>query len=462
MNSPATKSFLQDWTLTIPSRDGRQPRMVGALRRLEATLGHVQGQMPSVQNAKESLRAVEEGWGRGLRVTSLPRRHLRQFAWALFQPWAREGRDLPGDDRFVAAYREWLTTARSGTRVARLIPPYLRHFPEDEAFREDWRRFFAPVLGQASGRRLVVWKERDRKFGLLAADGPQRFAQMLMDHPDRYDELLDQAGLTGFLTDSRFVRVAHWALLHQISQRFLRTPHLTRSQCESLLSALESSPGKLRFQDLRVDIAKALLSPWLERTPAEPVKQAIRGFLQRTLGNPNIRRGRWSGVPSPIRQVILRWLAEEALEAFFQILSETAMPRHWEERKPFWSAYLDAGMLSDAWLALGPKARSLANTAFQVPSGAWARLRGGQATHSVLLLRIQNLTVLEWSHEGAGRIWLDGHPNAPKLYQEYYRSNQLLRPCDYRFVHRGPWQRKTARWIQRETGLRPGRLGHPR
>ena len=463
MTPPTTKSFLTNWTLTIPPEDGRQPRMVGTLRTLEKILGEVQGHMPSIQDAKESLKELEEGWERGLEVASLPKRHLRQFAWALFQPWAREGLDLPANGPFVSAYRDWLTKNRSGAKAARLIPPYLRYFPEDGAFREDWRQFLADVLDRHPGRRLAVWKDRHKGFGLLEVDGTGRIASLLIQHPGRYEELLERAGLTGFLADSRFVRIVHGSLIQQVSQELRSNPDLSRGECDSLLSVLELSTGELRFGDLRVDVAEALLAPWVDRTPPEPVKEAIRSFLHRNFGNPNVRKTRWSGVAPVLKEVLLRWLAEEALETFFQIVSETAKARHWEERKRFWENYLQEEMISGAWLALGGSAASLARTAFKVPRGAWAKLKGAQASQSVLLFQINNITVIEWSHEGAGRIWLNSNTNAPKLYRAQYSRNQFMGDhLDFRFVHIKGWQSETARWIQRETGLRPVSRGRHR
>ena len=459
MTPPTTKSFLRNWTLTIPPEDHRQPRMVSALRRLEETLGQVQGRMPSIQDAKESMREVEEGWQRGLAIASLPKRHLRRFAWALFQPWAREGLDLPAHGPFVEAYRNWLTKNRSGAKAARLIHPYLRYFPGDVAFREDWRRFLADVVEQHPGRRLAVWKERHGRFGLLGHAGAEEFARLIMKEPDQYDDLLEQAGLTGFLADSRFVRVAVRSLILQISQELQSNSDLSRTECESLLAVLESSPGTFRFEEFRVEIAETLLSPWMERTPPKPVKQAIWAFCHRHFGNPIIDSGGWSGISERPKQVFVRWLAERALDTFFDILDRTALDRQWQQRKAFWDAYLKEGMISEAWLALGTAAGLLADRVIESSEGSWAALQGAQPNQSVLLMKIRNVTIVEWSHQGAARMWLDGHPKTPKLYDRYYTAYRLRASCDIRIIHRPnlEWRGTTARWIEKQTGLNPRR-----
>lgn len=454
-----TKDFLSEWGIILPPRDTRVPETAKALRKLQRLLGEVETRPPSAQDLQSSLRQLETAWRTHRSLTRVPRRVLKDFPWAVFQPWARDGHDLPYDQEFISAYREWLKANRSGRHTARLIPPYLRGFPEDKPFREAWRRTIAGILLDGNDRaRLSLWRERHEKMGILAEDGPQLLAQKILAEPDDYSAILGEAGLTGFLEDSEFVRVTFRSLLQKVSTRLNTFPMISEEESTALLSILESRPGTLRFADMRVEVTEALLNPWLERSPPEAVRVSVRSFLQRILGNPNIRRNNWVGIDPPLRQVFLRWLAEETLETFFQILSGTAKARHWEQRQTFWRRYLDTGFISDAWLALGPDAASLVQNITEVPRGSWAELKGSQASQSVILFRIRNLTIMEWSHDGAGRIWIDGTQTAPSLYRRRYSGPQLRSKYDYRFRHIGNWQWETETWIRRQTGIRPRRL----
>jgi hypothetical protein len=370
---------------------------------------------------------------------------------------AREGHNLPSNSSFVAVYRDWLLKNGSGANLVRLITAFLRYFPADNEFREDWRRFLVNALVKDGGRRLALWKERQKEFGLLLLDGPHRFARRLLSDPPQQEELLKKAGLTGFLYDSEFARVVQWSLVKQISEYFSINSRLTRSECEAILSLLENGRGNLIFEDLRIRVAETLLLQWETRSPPEPVKEAVRAFLQRHFGNPNIQIGRWSGVGEVARRIFLRWLAEDALDTFFEILDRTALDRQWRARKAFWAAYLKEDLISDAWLALGPAANVLAARTSELSGGSWGALQGASANQSVLLLKIRNITIMEWSHEGAARMWLDGNKNAPILYKRAYSAYRLRAVADERIVHDQNlrWRIQTAKWIRDQTGLNP-------
>ena len=45
-----------------------------------------------------------------------------------------------------------------------------------------------------------------------------------------------------------------------------------------------------------------------------------------------------------------RWLARASLDVFFKLIEEHALEAHWRYRQAFWLAYLQKGIISDAWL----------------------------------------------------------------------------------------------------------------
>ena len=74
----------------------------------------------------------------------------------------------------------------------------------------------------------------------------------------------------------------------------------------------------------------------------------------------------------------------------------------------------------------------------------------------ILLLRVGSLTVVEWSHSGACRIWQSNSNRAPKLYQNRYQREVLMADSEERVVHdsRGNWQAKLHRIIRDKGGVR--------
>jgi hypothetical protein len=228
--------------------------------------------------------------------------------------------------------------------------------------------------------------------------------------------------------------------------------------------------GQLRFEDQRIRTATALLSPFIDRSPAPDIQNAIQTFLLRTIGDPRSKRPRWQGVPESVRNVLFRWLVRMSLEDFFQILDATAQDSHWKFRKAFWTAYLQHDVITDAWIVLGPEAGRLLRREFEDGTGA-GKLKTGTGvlpTHSVLLMRIGNLTIAEWSHNGKCRAWLEGSPGAPKFYEPSYSRSQLAPPVrrtgstrngprweqSHIASERGIWQGTIANHIADETGIR--------
>lgn len=134
--------------------------------------------------------------------------------------------------------------------------------------------------------------------------------------------------------------------------------------------------------------------------------------------------------------------------------------RMWRYRRKFWSAYLPH--ITDAWVAFGSQGEHLAReTARRTEDNNFKRfglLHGAVAgTHAVLIMTIGDLTIAEWSHSGKCRMWLRGHPNAPKLYASHYRAEDLRWSEWWEASHTGNeaygWQGKFAEKIRRETGV---------
>ena len=181
----------------------------------------------------------------------------------------------------------------------------------------------------------------------------------------------------------------------------------------------------------------------------------------RHLSDPRISmRGGWMGISEQIRHVMFRWLVGLELRDFFRLLDETALDRHWRYRKAFWSAYLDQDYISDAWVTLGPEAAKIAHRKLEGGNKGAGMLWGNgvKANHSVLIMRIDSITIAEWSHNGTCRFWLDGNKHAPKLYQEDYSRRGLMNGADFEQRHssadRGAWQDSVAHWIKDNTGIK--------
>jgi hypothetical protein len=75
-------------------------------------------------------------------------------------------------------------------------------------------------------------------------------------------------------------------------------------------------------------------------------------------------------------------------------------------------------------------------------------------------MRIGDLTVVEWSHNGKWNVWKRGDRNAPTLFRQNDRGRPDYRPQELMNAptngsHTSQWRWTVADIIRRETGLRP-------
>jgi hypothetical protein len=282
------------------------------------------------------------------------------------------------------------------------------------------------------------------------------------DSPRPAEEFLADAGLAGGLEGGKFLAEATDFFVRWLGGRLARG-ELSSTKLARALTWVEHD-GRLRFETLRIATAEALLAPFEERRPAVEIESTLRPFFLRCFGDPRLPRvPGWANVDERYKGVMRRWLVRLDLDAFFRLLDQTALDRHWSYRQAFWRAYLKRDLITDTWIVLGPEAAKIARRTFEHGAAATGKLRlgsGVQANHSVLLMRLGRMTVAEWSHNGTCRFWLEGNRDAPAMYRQEYRRDELVKGAKFEQRHhgteRGTWQGQIADWIYQNTGVRVG------
>jgi len=79
-----------------------------------------------------------------------------------------------------------------------------------------------------------------------------------------------------------------------------------------------------------------------------------------------------------------------------------------------------------------------------------------QGHHSVLFMRIGDLTISEWTHDGKVRFYRSNNKSKPTLYRLRYDPEVIRRDgnTDHFKVHLGYWEQDVASYIRDVTGLR--------
>jgi len=415
----------------------------------------------SLSEVAETLRAVTSR----AQWESLKPRVRRLAAWALWtdQPEPIRTRGILG------AIRDEAKSARGKARLRSMIGSYFRNFDPQAIGFLQYATALRDVLAARSDSSATWWRARDADFALFSpVEGPRRVGERLFDASQPADEL-DRSGLAETaIATSRFADAAQDVLCQLLGQWLFDT---NRSDAlDRLQPILEGPDGSLRFSDRTASLANHLLQPWLHsraNSPSAALRDALTGFLLRHLGDPRLKGGNWFGVSADCREIFRRWLAREALDEFFEFISDRTDSSQWPYRRAFWQALAGRGLIEDSWVVLSKKGHKIAKGRLGSDAGiACGRLANHSAQdQSAILLRVCNLVFAEISHNGALHAWYADDPQAPQLGKYEYLWDDIYRqgldfpdsPNPHCLWHtspeRGLWQRRAAALLQQKAKI---------
>jgi hypothetical protein len=440
----------------------RPPTTQPDLRRQLAKFDAKVGEAEPVSDLKPFLRMAEQQG-----TETLPRFQLNRV---LRGAWCDPEFDALG----VSALRRANSDPRRSSDQA-VIDGYLTYFPTQRPAIAS----LASAAYDAANRHDWAWRARDQRWGLFKPQvGPSKIARDLIAlDADDVTKLLSDAGLGSNLAASAFGSAVYAAVC-------VTTAELPASEAiapQGNLLRLFDGDALAGQLDLLV---RALLEPWLNEKPSTEHRKVISEFLLDQVGDPRLQKARWDQIARSlaksigenrareIAQVFKRWLTDVAMREFFRAIAKTTdRPDQWAQREKFWMAYLDAGLVSDAWPALGIRARSRIESIIR-QSGErpeYAIIRGGPASSSSIIMQIGDLRISEWSDNGACRFWSDTDPKSPKLYASVYDGGELRTTdgrADFEYESHVPtspgWEGKFAEIIYRRTSIPHPKFGQGR
>lgn len=395
---------------------------------------------------------------------------LRRAPWLIFISRQNGEAPLIENTDFLKDYLIELQRRAWSRAIVALVFCALYFYPKEikvfPTLRKILRAQLLPRVDSPKGQR---WLECVQDCRLLEDDGPAYLAERLENADDSPDSILDRCCLKGLLAEQEFVKQVFRSWVDSISGR-LASGAMREQPLQRFLTFARDdakAPPRLRLPTLRRHLAEGLLRPFADGNASSRHQPAIKTFLLNTLGDPRFSEGNhWEHVDDSARAVMLRWLVEATLEDFFRLLEQAAKTddvarKHWKYRKAFWEAYLRAGHIGDAWVVLGPMARHVAGAklgAIHTPAYGKISGPGVQNNHSVLIFRVGDLTITEWSHSGKYRVWFEGNKHSPRLYlRRPYTREQVTRKADVEGAHHGSengtWQENVADLIRERTRI---------
>jgi hypothetical protein len=313
-----------------------------------------------------------------------------------------------------------------------LVEAWIRSFSARKPEIEEAGHFIRRLISNPDDIRLAHWGKLDQRFRLFdARGGPEAIARYILSASEPVDAILDETGFADPLRSVSGYMLAVQAKMMDMVSQALRQ-NAGRRLLERILTFV-TPRGSWRFKETRGEVARALLSPWLTNGPVPDltIRDEVRSFLLSHFGDPRIRGGDWQEVGPAGITLMLKWLAGVSLKSFFELIADHALDEHFKYRRAFWSSYLDAGVIDEAWLALG---RNVYHKARTIPElrGAFGRLEGQgvSGNQSIIILRVGGLVFCEWSHSGRIRAWKADSSNAPRPgKQTNFARDDVTKPC---------------------------------
>jgi hypothetical protein len=389
---------------------------------------------------------------------------MRKAPWVIFsQPDEAPGL-LGKDTAYTKQYLEWIKTQKTAFATKTLLYSFLLHYPMQFPTFGTWRKGLYSAINSSKNKRLALVYEKCKLYYFLDDDGPKKFSTLLADTEHGPASMLSAAGIKGQLENQGFMIEAYIRLLEILYKKLSTGNQQTKILNNVIRLSVQRKNGQydLRYKTAVKHLADAMLLPFSTGKAFPQHRKTIENLFLQSLGDPRITKTGWIQVSEPSKQVMMNWLVKQTLELFFKILDESA-DKIWEYRKAFWSAYYQKGYISDAWAILGDDA-SIIGRRIGDRKIAYGRLSGAYSRNqSVLLLRIGQFVVAEWSHNGKCRIWRDKNDKLtriPKFHQVRppYDASDLRAGADFEQVHHaspyGNWQGKIETFIRQHTNMR--------
>ena len=389
---------------------------------------------------------------------SLTWREAREGAWCLWATSPALGEWRESLDAVLGA----VATSEKKQPFRALASSWMMSFEPDRAGvseAADLLRAKAPVMGPP-------WSTLHATHDLFhLSGGPDSVAATALAQKASPSEVLRRQGLGAFSSESGYAKACVAAVLRRLAEGGAGEP---MKRLEIVRSLSLNARGELVFSEHGPLVANALLKPFGSSMPDKGTRDAYLGLLIGLFRDPRLHPGSWTRMREA-EATIRRWLTEQTLRQFLDVVDEVALERMWKYRRAFWEAVYRTDLISEAWVVFDGSGAQVARRSFGKQI-AFAEFDGGgaQAGQAVLLMRVGRGVVAEWSHNGRCIIWNDAEaPSAPKLNRMKYPVYDLRAPGSainrpdaaiFAVSHMNAegygWQQRVAERIRHMTGVR--------
>lgn len=245
-------------------------------------------------------------------------------------------------------------------------------------------------------------------------------------------------------------------LMAQVHERFVRqhTPtRLRHDQAGSLRLLNWIAPPNAHPMEAGAELGlDALLAPWGRSEPGQALRKHLETTLIHGFGDPRIRAGVWSRCKPDARAVMMRWLAGETIEMFFEVISKAVTSHMWADRRGLWMEFYRANRIHEAWFALSPRGEEVAKMLRRregapLAYGRNSSRNSGDRDKCLLVMTIdRDRIVVEGSHSFKTHIYRRGDRRSVSLYEDTYDCDDVRghgrTGRATAFMHHSAWDRR--------------------
>lgn len=414
-------------------------------------------------------------WATSHSPRALSRRDLRAGCHAILHP------PFPLAEQDAVLNRLTTEVERNKRRAAffALIDAYLDGFEEKNPTIDTLARKLTGMADRWPWRETDNWPFRFDEFDLLNPDrAPDLLATEILRGHLGPDEVLRQAGLDtpgrkfGGLVEAAF-RAACNLVKRMSGQDAISGQRV-------LISWAKAENGDFGYQKAWPEFVEASLVPWEIVEPSEAHKSALLEMLEKFgRGDPRAKPQRWRVVMDKAPgayAVLMRWLTRASVLQFLDIVDrlmpDDAAKLMWAYRRAFWMSYLlsdgNSPGIDAAWVAFGDEGARLAEKVARESGDrsftAFGKQHDKTAQHAALIIKMGDLTIVDWSHSAKYQVWRRGEKGAPDLFQDNYKYGSLY-SAPLQDSHVSPrtysWQKRLAQIIEGRAFLTEKRSWRP-
>ncbi len=417
-----------------------------------------EGDLTPPVNLEDCLNRIEKDViGKNKSINKvLTKKELRYLPYLSYQG----NPEFIKNDQFFSYIRNEFLTEVSSSVLSGWIQNYLKNKSKDSENHRYIGELIKNCIIDYNGKskRCVHWKEH---VNLMFSDESHIAMHLLSQSKSIRDFLID-------LKLTTELNIGDWSneiiknMINQCSNSFPR--HL--SQCLEELKFKDRDGKEYYRQNDLFRYAATVLLRTAGISAQEEQKEKIKRPLLNKMKDPRVLTNRvnWTGVDQGSVDIMKQWLSARDIEFFFEIVSETEarlnLDTHWEYRKAFWMSYLP--FIEDTWVVMGSRAKEI--TKFLINRNnmehiKFGSLSGAESIQSVFFLRIKGVDIVEYSHNGASRIWsidrspLDFRENTINVNKFRRNAPPELEKFSHYSSELYKWQRDMSYWLRRHLGI---------